>query len=476
MAYTRPTYNSDNITWAGKEAYSRPAYNAADVSFQEGLTPQIGSIAITGQSPTLAFGVTLMPTQCALATVGEAPTVAYGLALSPSQGSIAVEGEAPKTHLDALKAHPSRGAVTTSGQTPALAFGKVLTPTQRTITLSGLTPTTLIRQAIPAYLTGQGFSTQAQIFAQHDIANIVLGGSFTQAPGIFGGALVTGSGFKTNPTLTAFGAETAYVTGQGFSTQPAVTAISVSVATVQGQGFAQTVRLFGGAEVYGSPFRASLTATGIAPESANVTGAMFSTNATVVGQADNIARVLGGAFLSGLAYSAVEGRTIRTEAIIKAEFDVTYAEAYVMGLVPVEQDARNVKPVFPVTRYQNFPFLHITRIRGKYYGVSQDGLYELSGDTDGPTVVSGTILTNEEDISVFNSKNVPYIYLNGDDDYSVIPVVDDVAQPVFNTGFSGRRARLARGMKGRYWYFRISGIRRLQGLEYTPDSLSRKVK
>jgi hypothetical protein len=68
------------------------------------------------------------------------------------------------------------------------------------------------------------------------------------------------------------------------------------------------------------------------------------------------------------------------------------------------------------------------------------------------------------------------MYVNGDDDYTITAYVDKIEQPSFSSGFSGRRVKLARGNKGRYWSFKIEGIYKLQGVEFMPDTMSRRVK
>lgn len=59
MAYTRPTYNADNITWFGKSTYTRPDYTTADVSWYttpsgENVTDNInpGELVYTGLTLT----------------------------------------------------------------------------------------------------------------------------------------------------------------------------------------------------------------------------------------------------------------------------------------------------------------------------------------------------------------------------------------------------------------------------------------
>jgi len=185
-------------------------------------------------------------------------------------------------------------------------------------------------------------------------------------------------------------------------------------------------------------------------------------------------RITGRGFVSGIGYSTVSGRGFTQNPILKALETANFAEAFVFNLVPANQEEN----LYSVSRYQNYPFQHLTRIANDYYGVKADGLYRLTGEYDATedVLVNGTIKLNEDDLNAFNSQNIPYIYLNGDDDYTATAFVDDVEQPAFSSGFNGRRVKLARGSKGRYWYFKIEGIKSLLGVEYRPEKLARKVK
>jgi hypothetical protein len=129
-----------------------------------------------------------------------------------------------------------------------------------------------------------------------------------------------------------------------------------------------------------------------------------------------------------------------------------------------------------VSRYTNYPFSHIVTVADKQYGVAADGLYLLDGTLDGTQEIASSITTKETDFGIFQSKNVPYVYLNGDDTYTVTPIVDGNNKPSVRSAFKGRKAHPGRGNKGRYWAFKIEGIHELQGLEYLPEILQRRVK
>lgn len=129
-----------------------------------------------------------------------------------------------------------------------------------------------------------------------------------------------------------------------------------------------------------------------------------------------------------------------------------------------------------VTRYTGFAFDHIIKVDVNYIGVKSTGLYLLEGITDDGSEIDSYIVTKETDFGTTQSKNVSYVYLDSDTTETITPYIDTVIGTAQSSQFSGRRVRLGRGARGRYWRFKISGIQKLQGIEFMPDLLQRKVK
>lgn len=466
-------------------------------SFEEYVAPSWvagqATISVAGQTPTFESYAPLAPVQGTIALIGQTPITNTGYAVS--QGTISVLGQQPllPTYLS-----PTQATVSLQGQQPQIAPFVIATPTQLAITVTGQNP--LLNTAAPepviltavqgsisllgrtpafnqaeatADVVGRGFQTLPSILGDYDVSS-VSGGTFGTVSKIYGGSLVIGSLFKTTPTLTAIADQTGYVAGRGFLSTPTIENTHDFVSTVQGRGFSSKSTVVGGSIVAGRAFSSPLTATIDAPISLSVTGQGFQTRPTIVAEYQPTMRITGRGFVSGIGYSTVTGRGFAQNAVLKALETSNFAEAFVFNMVPanVEQN------LYSVSRYQNYPFQHLTRIANEYYGVKADGLYRLTGGYDAAedVPVNGTIKLNEDDLSAFNSQNIPYIYLNGDDDYTATAFVDDIEQPAFSSGFNGRRVKLARGSKGRYWYFKIEGIKSLLGVEYRPEKLARKVK
>lgn len=314
-------------------------------------------------------------------------------------------------------------------------------------------------------VTGRSFTQSPNITAEFLGAYQVTGKGFTSASTIYGGGVVKGGWAKTTLSATVFTTFNGYVTGDGFATTPVINAVSNSNAGVIGRGFKQAPAIYGGSVVTGRAFNSFPVIQATASEYATVIGQAFKSSPVIAGAGSASAVVTGRGFSSTLLRVTVTGRGFASAPIIGTGYTVEYAEAFVMNLITNQ-----------VSRYQNFPFLHLARMNGQMYGVTNDGVYVLEGSMDINDPVTGTVWTGDMDFGTFHSKNTPYLYLNGDDTYTVTAYVDGEMQPPFVSGFSGRRIKLARGNKGRYWSFKLEGINKLQGIEFMPDELSRRVK
>lgn len=317
---------------------------------------------------------------------------------------------------------------------------------------------------------GRGFTWSPVLDMQADYGAVLTGQGFAVSPALFGGAVGTGEMFKVTPTLSMTSENSMYLTGQGFNATFTGRMVNSANAELIGRGFAVTPALYGGAVLRGRGFAVALNAIATAATSMRLTGRGFAVALNASATAPTTMRLTGRGFTAGLYYSRLTGRGFAVTPQLNLTYTVEYAEAYVMNTL-------NSK----VTRYQNYPFMHIAAIGNDYYGVRNDGLYLLTGiedtlDNVTLTPVNGTIVTKDTDFDIYQSKNVAYMYQDGDDAYQVTAIVDGVYQPTFPAEFGGRRTRLARGSKGRYWVFRVEGIQKLQGIEYLPDAITRRVK
>lgn len=91
-------------------------------------------------------------------------------------------------------------------------------------------------------------------------------------------------------------------------------------------------------------------------------------------------------------------------------------EAYVLNMnQPLDDNPRNnfEAKVEQVTRYTNWPFIQVVRLGDAYYGVAEDGLYELGGATDNGTEIDWDFETCKTDFDDPHKKAVASAYIGG---------------------------------------------------------------
>lgn len=122
-----------------------------------------------------------------------------------------------------------------------------------------------------------------------------------------------------------------------------------------------------------------------------------------------------------------------------------------------------------VTRYTQFPFNSLLTCQGKTYGVAEDGLYELTGDTDDGEPIEAFLRTGDLSFGTINEKNLPRAYLtlltSGRMVLKTISSVrgartERIYELVEKDGNDEalRRVVLARGLKGITWAFELRNI------------------
>jgi hypothetical protein len=289
---------------------------------------------------------------------------------------------------------------------------------------------------------------------------VVTAGSFRVDASIFGGGIVTGGMFAADVVITGTAAFYGSVTARGFRAEPNIVSTGSYTGVVLGRGFKVDASILGGGSVTARSFKVTPVIIGTAPPLGVIQGSGFATAVRISATVPVFGTVTGGSFLAGLAYGRITARGFAVEPRISSTFNAAYAEAYVMNVLTNE-----------VSRYDTFPFMHVARIGGVNYCIGADGFYSLSGQ-----VTTGSITTKETDFGDFHSKNVPFIYTDTDEVFDITTIVDGAEAHTYTAQFGGRKQKLGRGNKGRYWAFRLDGITKLQGLEYLPEVITRRVK
>ncbi len=137
------------------------------------------------------------------------------------------------------------------------------------------------------------------------------------------------------------------------------------------------------------------------------------------------------------------------------------------------------------SRYAQYGFNSFASYGGKRYGCKSDGVFELGGDTDGADPIPWTVTLAETDFGMDALKRLPYVYIGaratGD---LVLKVIEGPGSiHFFSIEMSGRegragRAKLAKGLSGRYWTIEIASDTErveLDAIEFFPVKVSRRI-
>lgn len=145
-------------------------------------------------------------------------------------------------------------------------------------------------------------------------------------------------------------------------------------------------------------------------------------------------------------------------AVARAVVAVVY-EAYAVNLLPGEGMPHQV------TRYTNFPFNQIVRFQDRYYGVADDGLYLLGGETDyhvsAPTKPAWSFHTGITDFGSRQVKVARETIVGGrlgpsvTASVSVGEAADQTYSAAIVAGFGAKnyRVKYGKGLNARYWSF-----------------------
>ena len=132
---------------------------------------------------------------------------------------------------------------------------------------------------------------------------------------------------------------------------------------------------------------------------------------------------------------------------------------------------------FAVTKYRNYNFNSYAHLEGIYYGVNDDGIYELDGSDDAGTTIDATITMGKKDFDSKQLKSIPQVYIgahtNGD---IILKVVTDSGAARFyrmkeqtSGDLKTTRVTLGKGLRSRYWQFELTNV---NGADLTLDSIA----
>jgi hypothetical protein len=144
-------------------------------------------------------------------------------------------------------------------------------------------------------------------------------------------------------------------------------------------------------------------------------------------------------------------------AVGSAVVAVSY-EAYAVNLLPGKDQLNQV------THYTNFPFNQILRYQGAYYGVADDGLFLLEGDTDDGDAIAWGFDTHQTDFGSRQQKRAAAAYIGGriDGEIDVTVAVGEKSESEYGyravrgDDVQNYRVKFGKGLKSRYYGFGMS--------------------
>jgi hypothetical protein len=147
----------------------------------------------------------------------------------------------------------------------------------------------------------------------------------------------------------------------------------------------------------------------------------------------------------------------------------------------LQSDSQGPPPLAP-THYTAYPFTHIVRWQGHYYGIGPDGIYLLEGDTFDSAPIVAVVKTMESALGHPTRKRNRALFLTGavGNDLAFVVTSDEVttASVSYDTvavksGARSHRYKLARGLKGTHLAYQFSNTR---GLAFRVTKLAPEIE
>lgn len=134
---------------------------------------------------------------------------------------------------------------------------------------------------------------------------------------------------------------------------------------------------------------------------------------------------------------------------------------------------------YAMSRYTHVPFTSIAVFKGRTFGIGEDGLYEMTGDTDLGQPIEASITTGRSTLGTKQTKRVENVYIDGtaSDDLKLTVNVEGRLSGDFSYNIPkrisrsarGNRVTIAKGLTSVFWQFTISNI---NGADFFIDTVS----
>jgi len=228
------------------------------------------------------------------------------------------------------------------------------------------------------------------------------------------------------------------------------------------------VQAFTGAQLELEGFSSTLTAHALAGSRAVTTITGFTSSIVATGSALDYAVATIRPPVIGMMHGIARLTGFSTQLFSENKLVVSTSVAYAMNMSTTE-----------TTQYTGYTFDYIMRLAGNHYGVKPDGLYLLGGADDAGVAIDGIAVTHKADFETTKHKRVPFVYIDSDGPTNLTSIVDGVRKNTYLSKFGGRRTKLGRGPKGRFWEFEIANVNggelKVGSLEAYAEELNRKV-
>lgn len=139
-----------------------------------------------------------------------------------------------------------------------------------------------------------------------------------------------------------------------------------------------------------------------------------------------------------------------------------------------------------MTRYPAYPFIQVLRMGNAYYGVGEDGLYELGGTTDNGAAIAWSWETCMSDFGLVEKKTVVSAYLGGYVPQSMTYTIKVGDAPTGTNAHTttatavlrNHRQKFGIGRKSRFFAFGLSATQgrvAIESIEFEVANMSRRV-
>lgn len=125
-------------------------------------------------------------------------------------------------------------------------------------------------------------------------------------------------------------------------------------------------------------------------------------------------------------------------------------------------------------QYEKYGFNSFIQRDGKYYGVANDGIFELTGDDDAGINIDALVDFGKSNLGTSYHKKVPYVYIGvGSNGTLYLKVDADGAEYIYemrssSESLSNHRVDPGKGLEGAYWNFTLMNK---DGESFTLDTI-----